>query len=316
MQQQLTLEDFRRWGSIGGKISRRELKPRQARIMALHSAAARRSHSRPVTQSNVKGKCAHGTEEWAAHNVNIQVGCAHDCKYCYAKCMAIRFKRSTPNGWSRPKIMKEKVGNGYGKKYGRIMFPTTHDITPDNITECVTVLVNMLEADNDVLVVSKPHLSCVKELCRACVDFRNQILFRFTIGSTDNRLLKYWEPNAPAFQERLDALKWAFFDGFSTSVSSEPMLDGKVDALVTAVRPYVTDAIWLGRVNQLGAAISINCPRDGHARDRARELLDLHNDDWIRALYRKYCDDDKVKWKDSIKKVVGLKRPTRKGLDI
>jgi len=36
-----------------------------------------------------------GTQEWAASNVNIQDGCEHDCLYCYAKIMAIRYKRAT-----------------------------------------------------------------------------------------------------------------------------------------------------------------------------------------------------------------------------
>ncbi len=42
-----------------------------------------------------KTKPPTGTQEWAASNVNIQDGCEHDCRYCYAKTMAIRFKRAT-----------------------------------------------------------------------------------------------------------------------------------------------------------------------------------------------------------------------------
>ena len=42
------------------------------------------------------GRPPTGTQEWAASNVNIQDGCEHDCRYCYAKTMAIRFKRATP----------------------------------------------------------------------------------------------------------------------------------------------------------------------------------------------------------------------------
>ena len=30
-------------------------------------------------------RAPHGTQEWAASNVNIQDGCEHDCRYCYAK---------------------------------------------------------------------------------------------------------------------------------------------------------------------------------------------------------------------------------------
>lgn len=284
--------------------------------MALHSAAARRQHSHTAPDAAPSGKQPHGTQEWAVHNVNIQLGCEHDCKYCYAKCMAIRFKRSTDRTWKRSQILRDKVTSRYGKKSGRIMFPTTHDITPTNVNECVAVLRKMLEAGNDVLVVTKPDLSCVKKLCREFADFRKQILFRFTIGSANDDVLQYWEPNAPKYDERLNSLKWAFHHAFSTSVSSEPMLDQSMGTLVSAVRPYVTDAIWLGRVNQLGSAIAINCPKDATAAKNARELLAAHNDEWIEALYKRYCRDKKIKWKDSIKKVVGLKRPSQKGLDI
>jgi len=34
-----------------------------------------------------------GTEEWADENENLINGCSHDCKYCYAKAIAIQYKR-------------------------------------------------------------------------------------------------------------------------------------------------------------------------------------------------------------------------------
>ena len=285
-------------------------------MMALHSAAARRRKAQVETSELPAGKHAHGTQEWAAQNVNIQLGCENDCRYCYAKSMSIRFKRSTSCGWQSPKIDKDKVIRDYRKKSGRTMFPSTHDITPSNLQDYLTVLKSLLSHGNDVLIVSKPHLECLKTLCRECSGFRKQILYRFTIGSIHDGTLKYWEPAAPSYTERLDSLKWAFFEGFSTSVSVEPMLDRDVSELVAAVRPFVTDSIWIGRVNRLGAAISINCPGDIEAQERSRSLLDSQNDQWVRELYKCYRNDPKVKWKDSIKKIVGLERPTQAGLDI
>lgn len=316
MATKLTREHFREWGSIGGKTSRRILTTEEARNMAFHSAAAKRRKSRPASKPRPQDNHPHGTQEWAVHNVNIQLGCQHDCKYCYAKCMAIRFKRSTSPNWKKGQILIEKIDSAYHKKNGRIMFPTTHDITPSNIMECITVLKKILEADNDVLIVSKPHFPCVNIMCEELFPYRKQILFRFTIGSTNNSILEYWEPYAPAFGERLESLKLAFYSNFSTSVSVEPILDDDVDSLIGCLRSYVTDAIWLGRMNQVGAAISINCPKDINAQKRAKELLDLQNDNWIRKLYNRYKKDQKVKWKDSIKKVIGLERPLAYGLDI
>ena len=37
-----------------------------------------------------------GTLEWACRTFNICLGCKHDCWYCYAKSIAIRFGRATP----------------------------------------------------------------------------------------------------------------------------------------------------------------------------------------------------------------------------
>lgn len=44
---------------------------------------------------------AHGVGEWASHSVNIQSGCEKNCKYCYPKCMAIRFGRKTLSSWNK-----------------------------------------------------------------------------------------------------------------------------------------------------------------------------------------------------------------------
>jgi len=77
-----------------------------------------------------------GTREWARSNVNVSNGCSHDCRYCYARNMAVRFKRKTAETWHLEEIDKDKVSKGYGKRRGTIMFPTTHDITPGIFESC------------------------------------------------------------------------------------------------------------------------------------------------------------------------------------
>ena len=82
------------------------------------------------TKKSSKSKKAKGTKEWAEKNVNIAYGCIHDCKYCYAKMMAIRFKRDTAKGWKK---MKHKDESRFGipskRVKKKVMFPSTHDIT-------------------------------------------------------------------------------------------------------------------------------------------------------------------------------------------
>lgn len=256
-----------------------------------------------------------GTQEWATSNVNIQDGCEHDCRYCYAKTMAIRFKRATAASWKRPRLRQHDLDRGFTRRSGRIMFPTAHDITGRNIDECLSVLTRMLAAGNDLLIVSKPWLACVARLCDELALYRSQIVFRFSIGSTDDAVLSYWEPGAPSFKERLASLRTAYLMDFQTSVSGEPMLDGNPDALIAAVHPYVTDSVWLGKINRLRNIIPLNCPRDPEAVRRGEALVALQSDKGIRALYARYRRDPKIKWKDSIKSVVGLDRPTVAGLD-
>ena len=257
-----------------------------------------------------------GTKEWASSNVNIQHGCEHDCLYCYAKTMAIRFKRATPASWKTPRIRQHDLDRGFTRRSGRIMFPTTHDITRRNIEECLTVLDRMLAAGNELLIVSKPRPSCVERLCTDLAPYRSQIVFRFSIGSTEDAVLSYWEPGAPSFKDRLAALQIAYAQDFETSVSGEPMLDGDPDALVAAVHPYVTDSIWLGKVNRLRSILPLNCPGDADAVRRAESLMATQTDEAIRALYARHRRDVLVRWKDSIKAVVGIARPTAAGLDL
>lgn len=257
----------------------------------------------------------HGTQEWAASNVNIQDGCEHDCRYCYAKTMAIRFKRATAASWKHPRLRQHDLDRGYTKRSGRIMFPTSHDITDRNLDACLAVLQKILVAGNDVLIVSKPRMACIRRLCNDLAPYRAQIVFRFSIGSTDNKVLSFWEPGAPSFAERLACLQRAYAAEFATSVSGEPMLDGNPDALITAVRPYVTDAIWLGKINRLRQILPFNCPSEPEALRVADVLMATQSDTRIRALYTRHRGDRIIKWKDSIKAVVGLNRPKASGLD-
>lgn len=256
-----------------------------------------------------------GTKEWASSNVNIQSGCPNDCRYCYAKSMTIRHKRKTRDNWKEPKIQAIKVDKGFAKRKGTIMFPTTHDITQDNIYACIVVFRKMLDADNRVLIVSKPDPVCVQELCYALAYVQNQILFRFTIGSADNSVLRFWEPGAPTFQHRLEALKTAWTLGFATSVSCEPMLDNRIEDVVDNVLPYLTDSIWIGLPNMLNQRIALNCG-DDETKVRAKELMAGLTDHRIKELYGKYADHPKIKWKESIKKAIGLDLPDKAGLDI
>jgi DNA repair photolyase len=257
-----------------------------------------------------------GTEEWAKYSANCISGCSHNCKYCYAKEMAVRYGRKTPDNWQDEIVNHDKLEKNFRKRDGRFMFPTSHDITPDVLNYCMSFLEKILKAGNEVLIVSKPHLDCIRAICARFNEYQEQILFRFTIGSTDNATLRFWEPYAPSFDERMESLVYAYHLGFATSVSCEPLLDNKADELISRFSPYVTDTIWIGKVNNMMYRLRMNGYIDTETITRATKLMNDLSDNYFIDLYERYKDNFQIKWKESVKKVIGIVVPVERGLDI
>lgn len=194
------------------------------------------------------------------------------------------------------------------------MFPTEHDIHPEILDDCLTVLRKLIDAGNKVLVVSKPHLSCIKEICHAFTASRKQILFRLTITAKDNKILGFWEPGAPSFEERLSSLCYAFNQGYSTSVSIEPMLDCEnIEELISDLGPYVTHSIWLGRMNKIKERV---CCDSATMQEEIERIGESQSDENIKKLYNRLHHNTIIRWKESIKEVVGLELAKEPGLDI
>jgi DNA repair photolyase len=243
-----------------------------------------------------------GVAEWAEFSVNIGTGCSHNCRYCFA-CNNAVWRRQIPSraDWTNERL---KSNLPKAKKYGgRVMFPTTHDISPFYLESAVATLRGLLEQGNQVLIVSKPHLVCVQRLCREFENFKAQILFRFSIGSLDESLAAFWEPGAPRIAERIDCLKFAHAAGFATSVSMEPMLAGRVDAIQTfhALAPFVTEKIWLGKMNQVSQRVD---QHDADVRRQCIQISKLQCDYEIFGLVSALKNHPQTEWKESIAKVI------------
>ena len=254
-----------------------------------------------MKKKNRKAK-TYGTQEWAVKNINCCTGCAHDCIYCYAKGMAVRFKQLTPDQWPNERIREKDVYRIYKKYDGQVMFPSSHDITPNNLEGCLTALRCMIIFGNKMLVVSKPHLDCIKRFCEMFRPYRRRILLRFSIGACDDQILSYWEPNAPVYDERKECLSYAHRSGFQTSVSVEPMLDSaNIDTLIGELLPYVTHSIWVGKMNHLGRFGKVS---DAVLRQSINDIKHGQTDAKIKEIYQRHKDNPMIKWKKEIKKIV------------
>jgi hypothetical protein len=172
-----------------------------------------------------------------------------------------------------------------------------------------------VNAYSKVLIVTKPNSECIHAITKEFAEFKNKILFRFTIGSSNDDVLRFWEPCAPNLRQRFESLIIAYERGFKTSVSCEPMLDNNIDDLIKKIKPYITDSIWLGKMNDGLERLTVNGYGDDETIERYNQLMDWQTDENIKAIYEKYKDDPLIKYKESIKKVIGLKIPLERGLD-
>ena len=238
-----------------------------------------------------------GTKEWADSNVNCYSGCSNNCRYCYAKKMAIRFGRKTEINWKIMVPNKKAIQKSYKKRSGRIMFPTSHDITAESLENCLIVLHKLIEAENNVLITTKPSFYCVRKICDKFHDKKDLIQFRFTITSLDNELLEFWEPGAPFYEVRESSLKHAFDRGFKTSVSIEPFLDNNPYILVDRLLPYITESIWIGKMNYIKAHKLP--PYEMKFYDKIREINSKDNLLKIVENSKKY-DKNMLRIKDSV----------------
>lgn len=243
--------------------------------------------------------------EWASYSYNIGTGCVNGCKYCYARDIAVKTGMITDKSkWTEEQVNPAKVKIEEAVD-DMVMFPTMHDITDNSLPTYMATLRNILNAGNRVLIVSKPRMTCVQSICDSFAAYKDSILFRFTIGSLDERVCKFWEPGAPKPQERVAALKYAFDAGYQTSVSAEPMLEGyrEAIALYEALTPTITESIWFGKMDDIDDRVDMADPVNEKAAQFIREFQSDAN---IRLLYDHLKDLPKVRWKQSLRRVVEI----------
>lgn len=220
-----------------------------------------------------------GTKEFARSNENIEKGCRNGCLYCYASANSNRFDHHE-GLWTEPVLNERAIAKDFRKRQGGIMFPTSHDIDPENLDVCIRQLLKMLIPGNSVLIVSKFHLVVAQKIAIELAPFREQLVIRATITSSDPLMLSFWEPHAPPFDERLASLKHLYGSGFRTSILIEPLLDPDPYSIVSAVTPYVNHSIWIGRMNHGVSRLSLNGFKDPDIHTAARMLRVGHDARW------------------------------------
>ena len=241
-----------------------------------------------------------GTKEWAQAKSNCILGCKNDCLYCYAKDTNVRFDKIKREDWH----IEHPNKNAKARKYdGKLMFPTSHDLHMDTIGLWGTHLDKLVNLGNDILLVSKAEWDAQKYIIDRYKDtpFASNIEFRYTIGTDDEETRKMWEPGAPSMFERVKCLKYANACGYKTSVSMEPLLMKDPVPFINKIDVYVTGDIWIGIMNYLKESWF-----QPHNRIWMSVQQEINSKENIEKVYAATKNNPKVKYKDSIRDLLGL----------
>jgi DNA repair photolyase len=258
-------------------------------------------------QSEIKNqKLKSGVWEWADAKANCQVGCVNNCKYCYAKSMAVQYKRCNPEEWTLERFTPQAYDTikEARRKNMIMMFPTAHDLSVVNLMKHKDMIAYILRRNWNLLLVTKARLEVIQNISRNFAEHRDRIMFRITIGSANDNVLKFWEPGAPCFTERLRCLEYLKNSFFKTSLSIEPMLDNNPYRVIELCSSYVTENIWLGLPRKLKQRIALNDENNIQTSEAAGCLLAMQPDYWVIELYHKLKDNPKIRFKDSIIEVL------------
>lgn len=238
-------------------------------------------------------------------NVNICLGCSHDCLYCYAKKMALeRHKRGLKGGiahvdeWKNMRVRQKDVDRKYKKPWSYApLMPSSHDITPEILDDFIAALDNFLVAGNKVNITSKPHMECIYAICKRLHFFEKQIRFMFTITAMDDKILSFWEPGAPGYEERMECLRYVHNLGFETRIFIEPILDmDNLEELIKEILPFITMDIWLGKMHH-SKRIKAMYPKKKDIHKAVDTLQAKCTDERLIEVYNQFKDNPKVKWK-------------------
>jgi DNA repair photolyase len=240
-----------------------------------------------------------GTREISDISINSMIGCANNCLYCYAAQSAVDKEYVKPrSAWAFEKVRKSMPD--FGKKYpGRVMYPTSHDITPKHLPMHIKAVEALLAAGNEVLICSKARWSCLQEIAKVCANHKDKAIFMITITTLDETQSIFWEPNAPLPAERIMILEYLHQEGFRTSVLVEPLLQGPGSAIeiYNRVVDHVSEEIWFGTMNYVETRVDMSIPDNAKAAEMVKRY---HSRENMRFLYDSMIDLPKVRFKRSI----------------
>lgn len=213
--------------------------------------------------------------EYVSHCLNFREGCAHGCRYCYARIM----KRQDYSTWrygSRDVDFAVALLNNdvtglrrRGEVPTGILVSSSHDPYPPGSNGLTRQLLEILAGEElPAWVLTKGGLRALDDMDLLQHDGAR---FGVTITTHDEKVREEYEPGAACTHKRMLALINAHLRGIFTWVSVEPPLPGlDIERLVEQCQGWLDWAV-IGKLNYV---------KDGHRdwiafREEAEEAFNL-----------------------------------------
>ena len=169
--------------------------------------------------------------------------------------------------------------------------------------ELIEGILNLSETNNVQIRNSKVSYS--EKICNR-INTSYPITFIYDIRSCNSELLKFWEPNAPSFEERLESLKIVNSKGFRTIVFCSYPLDGDTFELAEALSPHC-DHLIVEITKKLDEFLFESELTDPIKVQKAEEVLKIQTGDWLLNLGKKLKDNPTVWWDDHTREFLDSK---------
>ncbi len=141
----------------------------------------------------------------------------------------------TTNTMHKEHVMKKILFTDHSENHQKNLFQKVHEELDDN--------------DSEMLLVLKPSLQIMMSICEKLEVYKGRLIFVIHLNSVNTPIIKLVDPYSPYSVDRLSALKFAFENGFRTTIEAIPIYDNAIFELIEKVKEFVTDFIHVDKMS-------------------------------------------------------------------